>query len=426
MGGAQKVAWNLFESYRARGHESWLAVGDKLGSHGNVLPIPRIEHRGLLFRIIGDARRLINRYSGIEDFTFPRSREILELPGARPHIVHCHNLHGGGGGTYFDLRMLPWLSRQVPVILTLHDAWLLSGHCAHSLACERWKTGCGRCPDLTLYPAIQRDATAYNWRRKRDIFARSRLRVATPSRWLKNKIEQSILWAGAVDLRVIPNGVDTSVFHPADKTPIRVALDIPVEAKVLLFSAYAPRLNRWKDYQTIQAAVALVAERCRDEQIFFIALGEAGMDEQIGNARVRFVPHERDSRMIAAYGAAADVYIHAAHADTFPNAVLEALACGTPVVATAVGGIPEQIEDGRTGFLVPPGDARAMAERVVWLLLNEDLLSSMARQAARVARRDFDLTRQVDAYLDWYYELLSDRGMHYANFEELLRKLAAV
>jgi hypothetical protein len=56
-------------------------------------------------------------------------------------------------------------------MLTLHDAWLLSGHCAHSFDCQRWKTGCGECPDLDVYPASPRDATACNWRRKREILA---------------------------------------------------------------------------------------------------------------------------------------------------------------------------------------------------------------------------------------------------------------
>ena len=69
-----------------------------------------------------------------------------------------------------------------------------------------------------------------------------------------------------------------------------------------------------------------------------------------------------NNKQAEAYYQAADIYIHAAKADTFPNVVLEALACGLPVVATAVGGIPEQIDHERTGFLVPPGDAAGMAE----------------------------------------------------------------
>ncbi len=76
---------------------------------------------------------------------------VLDTPA---QIVQCHNLHGG----YFDLRALQWLSARVPTLLTLHDMWTLTGHCAHALGCDRWRTGCGRCPDLKLDPAIRADA----------------------------------------------------------------------------------------------------------------------------------------------------------------------------------------------------------------------------------------------------------------------------
>ena len=243
-GGAEQVALNLLAAYRARGHTSWLAVGERRNGHGDVQLLPNDAMRSPWARFwyeiaarrrpaashtaVGLARmagalaepdRRLAYYRGREDFNFPGTRQLLELSGERPQVVHAHNLHGG----YFDLRQLPWLSREVPLILTLHDAWLLSGHCAHSLACERWRTGCGRCPDLTIYPAIRRDATAYNWRRKRAIFAHSRLFVATPSRWLMRKVDESILAPAVQEARVIPNGVDLSVFRPADRRRARAA-----------------------------------------------------------------------------------------------------------------------------------------------------------------------------------------------------------
>jgi glycosyltransferase involved in cell wall biosynthesis len=91
-----------------------------------------------------------------------------------------------------------------------------------------------------------------------------------------------------------------------------------------------------------------------------------------------------------------------------PNTVLEALACGTPVVATAVGGIPEQVKDSVTGFLAPPGDVEAMAETIVALLTDDALRRRLGENAARDARERFDLWRQVETYLKWYKELIED------------------
>lgn len=418
VGGAGLVAWSLFQAYRMRGYTSRLAVGYKLSNDADVLSIS--DHakakpgRGPWFRglfdVLTQSGRVLDRYRGIEDFRYPGTWGLLELTGQRPDLVHCHNLHGG----YFDLRVLTWLSKQVPVVLTLHDAWLLSGHCAHSLDCERWKTGCGKCPDLTLDPAIRRDATAHNWQRKRELFKHSRLYIATPSRWLMQKVEQSILTSGLTEARIIPNGVDLSIFHPGDQQLARTALGIPRDALVILFIANAVRRNIWKDYRMLHDAVALTAERIKARQILLFALGEDGSPERIGSAEVRFVPYQSDPRTVARYYQAADVYVHASRADTFPNAVVEALACGTPVVATAVGGIPEQVEHGRTGFLVPRNDSQALAHQVTKLLCENELRQSISRQAAEAAHRQFDLQRQVNAYLAWYHELVHERTFEHS------------
>jgi glycosyltransferase involved in cell wall biosynthesis len=434
-GGAEKVAYNLHRAYRARGYPAWLAVGYKQTDDEHVLVIPNDACRGpwarfwarvgrmlnpfvgrvkgagrlqqWISRGIGRPRRLWTLLQGHEDFDFPGTWRLLDLLPERPDIVHCHNLHGD----YFDLRALPWLSRQVPVVLTLHDAWLLSGHCAHSFDCERWKTGCGQCPDLSIYPAVKRDATAYNWRRKRDIYAQSRLYVATPSRWLMRKVEQSILAPAVHEARVIPYGIDLSVFRTAaDRRAVRAALGLPPDAKILLFAANGIRRSLWRDFEMMRAAVARVAERMDGQSVLFLALGDDAPPERIGRATVQFVSYQKDPKVVARYYQVADVYVHAARADTFPNVVLEALACGTPVVATAVGGIPEQVEDGVTGFLVPPGDAEAMAAAVVALLADEALRKRFGENAAQEARKRFDLDRQVNEYIEWYQGIIERRN----------------
>ncbi len=450
-GGAERSAWNLFWAYREKGHKSWLAVGYKRTDDPDVLVIPNGDRHPSRWPYVNDGvergfrwleknirggwrlwnyyqalkhpRQAVEQYLGLESFHHPGTWQILNLLPEKPDIFHCHNLHGH----YFDLRVLPWLSRQVPVILNLRDTWLLSGHCASSLDCERWRTGCGSCPYLSIYPAIRRDATAYNWRRKQEIYAKSTFYVTTPSQWLMRKVEQSMLAPAVIDARVIPNAVDLSVFRPYDRRQARMSLGLPPnpKTKILVFSANGIRQNPAKDYQTVRAAVALAAERLKGQEVLFIALGEDAPAERIGQAEVRFVPYQKDPGTIARYYQAADVYVHAARAEVWGLTITEALACGTPVVATAVGGIIEQVKgleisergfcdsdlnryglDDATGILVAAGDARGMAFGVERLLQDKPLRLRMGENAVRDAVDRFDLHRQADDFLRWYQEIL--------------------
>ena len=309
---------------------------------------------------------------------------------------------GYNNGDYFDLRMLPWLSQQRPLLLHLHDAWLLSGHCAHSLDCSRWQHGCGACPYLQTYPAVRRDKTAENWRRKQALYRNSRLYVVTVSQWLMNKVQQSIL-PGAL-MRVIPNGIDLSTFKPGERLSARHALQLPADARIVLFGGH----SAFKDTATIQQALS----RVQGEQLLFISLGRGNKPSDWGQGKLLALPYIATAAQMAAYYRAADIYLHAATVDSYPNATLEAMACGTPVVATAVGGIPEQIHDGATGLLAPPQTPHRLAHAVQTLLDDAEQRSRIGQAAAAYANQYFGLTHQVNALLAYYAEILADWQQH--------------
>ena len=150
----------------------------------------------------------------------------------------------------------------------------------------------------------------------------------------------------------------------------------------------------------------MTAQEMSEKNVLFLALGEEAGPDKIGPVQIRFIPFQSEPERVARYYQASDVYVHPALADTFPNMVIEALACGTPVIATAVGGVPEQVHDGATGFLVPHRDSRAMAKAIMALLSDDTLYSRYAQSAAEDARKRFDVIRMVDNYLDWYREIL--------------------
>lgn len=427
-GGAEKVAFDLCRLYADQGHDVRLLVKNRRTTvnsviEGNVyahtMPwsgvchvlenqvraLPRFRGQYRLadaFRVAAFPQRLRDQYRGVEDFNYPYSHDLLHDTCWQPDVVHAHNLHGN----YFDLRALAALSRQIPLIWTLHDTWALTGHCGHfeDIGCERWRSGCGHCPDLQRPPSIRRDQTAANWQRKREIYSQSQLAIATPSQWLLEYVNQSIIqprWA-----RVIHNGIDLSIFRPGDRTAARATLGLPQDAFICTFAAQSGGGNNpYKDYTTVTQAVEGITAARPEKQIVFVCIG--GDAANMAASNHHYTGYISDPQRMALYYQASDVLLHAANIENFPCVILEASACGTPVIATSVGGIPEILLDGDNGFLVPRRDSNAMKQKLLYLIDHPQLATAMGERASRNIQQHFSLETQVSQYLGWFDELVS-------------------
>ncbi len=361
-------------------------------------------------------RRLLEFFRGRDNFSFPQTASSIERLGFQPDCLHCHNLHG----RYFDLRALAPLSRKYPTFLTLHDEWMLTGHCAYTLGCERWRDGCGECPDLNIYPALFVDGTRENVARKARIYAQSQLFVSAPSQWLIDRARHSVLSHAAKDFRVINNGVDTDTFRPKTKADCRGEFGIAPEDLVVCFAANAANRNMFKDYTTVVEAGRKLGSLCANRSITLLILGGDAGHERHDNVNILNLGYVSDQdHMATAYGAA-DFYLHAAHGENFPTTILEALACGVPVVATSVGGIPEQVQScidqsgalmtdavaTANGALVPPRAPDAMARAVAVLSRDEKICERLRTNARHLAVERFDRRRQIRDTLNWYRDCI--------------------
>jgi len=400
-GGAERVARELHESYVAAHEDAWLVVGKKRSDDSRTIELPNRARRSAWARAcMAAADSLPRRGAGF------RAARILRDGVAQPLRWAARE----AGREDFDF---PGTSA------------LLSGHCAHSLGCGRWETGCGSCPALWIYPAVPRDATAFNWKRKREVYAASTLFVATPCHWLADRVRRSMLMAGVRELRVIPDGVNRDVFGPGDRGAARAELGLDAGRPMFLFFANSLRARSWKDSAAFRGALERLASDGGAAGAQWIALGESGPDEQVGPVRVRHVGLESDDRRLRRWYHAADAYVHPALADTFPHMVLESLACGTPVIATAVGGIPEQVIsaagiagaaadaglDRATGAIVPGGDPAALAAALEgFLALDPAARAALGANATRDVGARFDRRRQEREYLAWMHELVDARA----------------
>jgi glycosyltransferase involved in cell wall biosynthesis len=388
-GGAEKTAWKLHRRFRDRGHASALVVGRKFSNDPDVIEIDNSARgRGIQGRI----RSRLEWNVGLQYIDYPGSHQIPTLVGGPWDVTHAHNLHGG----YFDLAALPRLSQQAPVILTLHDMWLLTGHCAHSFSCERWRQGCGSCPDLAIYPAVPRDSTRANLRRKRRLLGDLDVAIASPAHWLLELVADSYLHAKPS--RYIPNPVDTHVFTPREKAEARSSLDLPLDRQIVLLPARHAFGSRFKDGALFEAAIRALA----DLRPLGVTFGEI---DRPATEELRIVPPSFDETLLARYYGAADVIAVPSRAETLPLTILEGFATARPVVATRVGGVPELVRDGENGLLVEVSDVSGFAAALRLVLESPELAATLGANGLRDARSRHDLDKVADLWLEWYREL---------------------
>jgi L-malate glycosyltransferase len=208
---------------------------------------------------------------------------------------------------------------------------------------------------------------------------------------------------GQCDLRVIPNFISAADYHPPTDDALRKRL-APKGHRVLVHVSNFRPVKRIGDVVNIFAAV-------RKQLPATLVLVGDGPDRDAAEQQVDSLGLRKDARFLGKVESVgdvlrgADLFLLPSATESFGLAALEAMACAVPVVASAVGGIPEVVEDGKTGFLAPPGDVPGMAERALRLLGDATEHERMKRNA--VARAlEFSTDRVVPRYERLYQEVL--------------------
>jgi glycosyltransferase involved in cell wall biosynthesis len=206
------------------------------------------------------------------------------------------------------------------------------------------------------------------------------------------------LGVSAGQLSCNPNGVDTEAFKPRPRPAdgLRAKLGIPAAAKVVGFLG---RLSPEKGPEVFLRAALLAQARLADAHFVFVGDGPlaASLKEQIARLKLEQRVHLAGlQREVAAVLNEIDVLVSSSHSEAMPLAVMEAMASGLPVIATRVGGIPDMIEQGESGWLVAPNDFSDIAARLEQVLATPGELERMGRSARARAVDRMALADTVD------------------------------
>jgi len=393
-GGAARISSTLHRCLQAREDVEPLFVYGR----GAAPPDATAARTGTVAEVYAHA--VITRLTGLQCIGSPRSTRQLQRIVARfsPDIVHLHNIHG----YFLDLSFLEFLSDlECHLVWTLHDAWALTGRCAYFFECTRWKTGCGHCPDLRRYPRTYVDSSSLMWKRKRAAISQLRhVKFVAPSRWLGEKAEEAYPRMGST--AVIPNGIRVDTFVPFDRGQARMKLGIPADRPVIMTAAADlndPRkgvgylLTALNAMET-PSAIVLTMGLDRGE---FSPLPHGFEHRSLG-----YVTDLAD--LVLAYSAA-DVFCITSLDENFPTTVLEAMACGTPIVGFSVGGIPEQVTTD-CGILVPVKDSHELARALDRALQDRGRLREMSVGCRARAVSEYSIETFCERYVGLYKSLL--------------------
>jgi glycosyltransferase involved in cell wall biosynthesis len=407
-GGANKAAFRLHRSLRDIGVASTFHPGRKVGDDPDVIPAwPPIagdfistlaawlDSHSLDF--YPDRRGDV--FSPIR-FCYGRPRRVLV---AAADIVCLHWV----AGSFLHPRHLARLDK--PLVWRLSDLWPFTGGCHFPAACRKFEERCGPCPSLGS--SADDDLAARGFAARERYYEALDLTVAAPSRWIAEEAKRSKLFRRRRIVH-IPTGIDVSTFRPMPRAEARRLLDLPADVPMLLFGAMDSTTNSRKGFAPLRRALGRFAKTPSARGAVAVVFGgetDAAKDvEGLPLIHVgRIVEQERLARLYAA----ADVLVAPFIEDNLPNVVLEALSCGTPVVAFSAGGIPDAVEHQHNGVLVPVGDADGLAEGIAWAL-DPARKAALDAAARATALSRFDIVQCARAYRDLFAEIIAERTAH--------------
>lgn len=382
-GGATEISYLLKQGLEELGHVVDMVSPEGTPSDGSTIQLPvftSMKQRMALDESMKEG--LLDKY-GLTHICLRRMVEKYD-------VLHIHNFAQTG----LTLGNIIELSKEIKIVITGHDMSILTGRCAHSFTCDRFVKGCFECPLPNIEPLTKKDTCKEVWEYKSDLLARKidNITFVSPSKWLESLMRQGI--TKNQNIKLIDDGVDTNNFKYEFKSIARDKLGLPQGKQILLYVSHGGKQSPWRCNTTIDKTLEHLKE---DGNVLLVSLGNNVKEESETEIKL---PYITDKAQLALYYSAASAFIFPSKADTSPLVVREAILSGTPVCAYGVGGIPELIEAGVTGYCSKPGDIDDFiigVENVLGYSISPDKIKELAEK--------WSYRTMTNKYLELYKEV---------------------
>lgn len=359
-----------------------------------------VSLHGKLLRKVNRLTRGVEKVLSLQSQLYSNGMHMRRMEAFREaDLVHYHIIHSG----FLSMQSLPAMTAEKPSLWTLHDPWAMTGHCIHPFSCQRWKTGCGQCPDLKTDFAIQRDTTALNFRLKRMAYRRSNFEILVASSWMENMVRQSPLMDG-VPVHKVPFGLDLDFFKPGDQAAAKARLGIEPHRLVLCFRSVV------NDFKGLQYVIEALDRLQTQVPICLLTLNDKGRIEKFKDRfQVVELGWTNDDSVMQDVYSATDLFLMPSLADSFGLMAVEAMACGKPTICFEGTALPEVVFTPEAGLAVPSRDSAALAAAIERLIGDPQERLARGARSRQLAEQHYDIRLQAERMVDVYERVIHGR-----------------
>lgn len=397
-GGAAVACNRLHQALLGSGYDSKMLVRQKSSNDNTVFEFTESKIRKQINLIFFFLEIFILKFFKKQnvDFSLPWFGPALHNHPLvkEADIIHLHWVQN----SYLTLRCLKKLQQlNKPIIWTLHDMWAFTGGCHYNIDCRKFEHSCEACPQLKNTAIVDFSKTTFSEKIKTYSSANT---IVAPSKWLAQEAKSSELFRNNT-VKVIPYNIDFNLFKPYSKEEAKKHFNIASHKKVVLFVSMNIEDTR-KGFEYFKASILELEKNIPHwkETHEILAIGRS-TDVKHFETKIHYTGRLSDVEKISMAYSAADVFVAPSVQDNLPNTVIESLACGTPVVAFNIGGMPDMIKHEHTGYLANAFDTKSLSKGIGFCLntnLNENCITD-----ARAMFQSADIARQ---YATLYESLL--------------------
>jgi len=400
QGGAARAAYRLHKSLIVEGVDSQMLVQSKTTDDYTV-----IGQESMFKKAIGKLRPILDNlplriYKDRTKVWFspswlPFSGIVQKINEIDPDIVHLHWVNGG------MMRIEEISKINAPIVWSLHDMWPFTGGCHYDNHCGRFKKSCGYCP--VLGSEKKRDLSARILSKKNKEYSKIKsLTVVGLSRWIAQCAKSSILFTNRKVVN-LPNPINTDVFKPFEQSRALELLGLPKGKKIILFGAMGGTSDQRKGFAKLSRAL----KNLESEKIELVIFGSCEPKKSQGfKQKAHYLGHIHDDVTLCLLYNSADVMIVPSIQENLSNAIMESLACGTPVVGFDIGGNCDMIDHKENGYLAKSYDVMDLSKGINYILDNPDN-KVFANNAREKVMSNFDSKIVSKKFIELYNNILS-------------------